>query len=482
MHIPARAPPRTPLIRQDGMSEPWSLEVGKALRQAFKLKEFRPNQLEIINATLAGRNVFVLMPTGGGKSLCYQLPALVSSGRTRGVTIVVSPLLSLMADQVSSLTSKGILSLCLSGDLDAATKRWAYEELSAAEPRVRLVYITPEMIAKSSQAISAITALHRRQRLARIVVDEAHCVSQWGHDFRPDYKDLGRLKQMFPDVPVMALTATANAKVRVDVVQNLNMGNCLTFEASFNRANLTYEVVPKNQKAVHKEIAEIARSFRKGTSGIVYCVSRRQCEEMAEKLNREYRIPCAHYHAGMEKDDRHRIQSDWQAGKVDVIVATVAFGMGIDKPDVRFVIHYSMPQSLEGYYQETGRAGRDGELARCILFYAYRDKATHEYNIDRGEGSWEQKERQRHNLREVVTFCENQSDCRRVQLLGYFGETFDRRSCNRTCDNCRSSIATVTRDMTEDARNLTNIVRAAASAREKVTLPLVVDAWRGSSN
>lgn len=247
------------------------------------------------------------------------------------------------------------------------------------------------------------------------MIDEAHCVSQWGHDFRPDYKELSTLRKQYPKVPIMALTATANDKVKLDIMQVLQISNAQRFQQSFNRANLRYEIRPKTA-AIHETIRAFIQTHYEGQSGIIYCSSRRNCEDMADKMI-ALGVSAAFYHAGLAKQDRSRVQQDWQCGKVQVIIATVAFGMGIDKPNVRFVIHHSLPNSLEGYYQETGRAGRDGKESQCILFYSYSDKKTIEFLIDRGEGNFDQKERQRNNLRQVIMFCENKVDCRRAQVL-----------------------------------------------------------------
>lgn len=463
------------------LQHPWSRDVKAAIKERFHLRGFRQNQLEAINATLAGKDAFVLMPTGGGKSLCYQLPSIISSGRTRGVTIVISPLLSLMQDQVDHLQKLKIQAFLINSEVTAEHRRLIMESLRHpnVEQFIQLLYVTPEMISKSQAIVNAFKDLHRRGKFARMVIDEAHCVSQWGHDFRPDYKLLGEVRQQFRGVPAMALTATATENVKVDVIHNLGITGCEIFTQSFNRPNLTYEVRSKGKaKDVLESMAITIKSTYKGQSGIVYCLSRQNCEDIAEKLRTEHGIKAHHYHAGMEPREKTSIQKQWQAGHYHVIVATIAFGMGIDKPDVRFVIHHTIPKSLEGYYQETGRAGRDGKRSGCYLYYGYQDTSALKRMIDDGEGSWEQKERQRKMLRNVVQFCENKSDCRRVQVLLYFNEPFDRENCNGGCDNCNSTSSFESQDFTDYAVSAVKLVKHLE--RENVTLLHCVDVFRGS--
>ena len=466
-------------VHSSQMQHRWSRDVKAAMKDRFHLKGFRLNQLEAINATLGGNDAFVLMPTGGGKSLCYQLPSIIQSGNTKGVTVVISPLLSLMQDQVEHLRKLKVQALMINGESAPEHRRLVMESLQEhqVEKFIQLLYITPEMINKSQKVLDALRALHRRGKLARLVIDEAHCVSQWGHDFRPDYKLLGQVRQQFQGVPVMALTATATENVKVDTIHNLGITGCAVFTQSFNRPNLTYEVRAKS-KGVLENIAELINSRYRNQSGIIYCLSRQNCESVAKKLREQHGIQAQHYHAGMTPNDKMEVQKGWQAGDHHVIVATIAFGMGIDKPDVRFVIHHTIPKSLEGYYQETGRAGRDTKRSGCYLYYGYQDTSALKRMIDAGEGSYQQKERQREMLRRMIQFCENGSDCRRVQVLRYFNEEFQSGNCHGACDNCVSNDTFETKDLTMHAVAALQLVEIVQQA--DLTLINCVDILWGS--
>jgi RecQ family ATP-dependent DNA helicase len=460
---------------------PWAADVDRVLHDVFGLNEFRTNQLSAINTTLQGIDLFVLMPTGGGKSLIYQLPALIESGKTRGVTVVISPLISLVQDQIDKLDNLGILALSLNSHSTPTDKAFFKEDLKSDDPTIKLAYITPEMLIKSTDLQEMLANLRDKGRLARFVIDEAHCVSQWGHDFRPDYKKLEFIKQEFPKIPLIALTATANIKVEADIIKNLRIKNCAKLTQSFNRKNLHYEVREKNNDTVISEIYQFIKANHANDCGIIYCKSRKDSEKVASSLRVTYNLKVFHYHANMNKLDRAKVQADWQSGEIQIIVATVAFGMGIDKLNVRFIIHHSLPQSIENYYQETGRAGRDGKTSNCLMYYSVGDIVMVKALINLSKGTYDSKNNQKENLSNLVAFCENLIDCRRKQMLAYFGEHINFEECNKMCDNCMKNDPAnlVARDVTNLARKLVQIV---TTLNRKVNSSTLLSLFKGETH
>ncbi|KAL3620845.1 hypothetical protein CASFOL_035757 [Castilleja foliolosa] len=465
----------------------WTKQLEINNKKVFGNHSFRPNQREVINATMSGHDVFVLMPTGGGKSLTYQLPALVCPG----ITLVISPLVSLIQDQIMHLHQANIPAAYLSANMEWSEQQEIFRELTSEYCKYKLLYVTPEKVAKSDVLLRQLESLHARDSLARIVIDEAHCVSQWGHDFRPDYQGLGILKQKFPTTPVLALTATATISVKEDVVQALGLVNCIVFRQSFNRPNLRYSVVPKTKKCVD-DINKFIKENHSDECGIIYCLSRMDCEKVAEKLQ-EYGHKTAFYHGSMEPTQRAMVQKQWSKDEINIICATVAFGMGINKPDVRFVIHHSLPKSIEGYHQECGRAGRDGMPSSCVLYYSYSDyiRVKHmisqgaleqtpfssKYNRSNTAPSGRLLETNTENLLRMVSYSENDVDCRRLLQLIHFGEKFDSLACQKTCDNCSKNQNFVEKDMTEIAKQLVDLVKTTG---QQFSAAHLLEVYRGS--
>ncbi|GDY21024.1 ATP-dependent DNA helicase RecQ [Verrucomicrobiota bacterium] len=388
------------------------------LKEVFGYTSFRPLQEEIIRDALAGKDVFALLPTGGGKSLCFQLPALVRPG----LTVVISPLIALMKDQVDALQASGVAATFLNSSLAAGESRPILRGLHNGE--FRLLYVAPERI-----MLSGFLEDLKRWNVNLFAIDEAHCISEWGHDFRPEYRQIAELRKQFPQVPCMALTATATERVRTDIVTQLQLRDPGIYVASFNRPNLSYRVAPKSSG--YRQILDFLRA-RPKESGIIYCASRNATESLVDKLVTDG-IKAGTYHAGMEKEDRSRNQAKFLRDEIRVICATIAFGMGINKPNVRFVIHHDLPKNIEGYYQETGRAGRDGLPGECLLLFSPGDVIKQLRFIDEKPDEAERRIA-REQLQTMVHYAEI-NECRRATLLDYFGETYPDANCG-ACDNC----------------------------------------------
>ncbi len=437
-------------------------QLTKALKLHFGFDSFKGNQEDIMLSLLNGNDTFVLMPTGGGKSLCYQLPALLSEG----TAIVISPLIALMKNQVDAMRNfsedNGVAHF-----INSSLNKSAIDQVKAdlTSGKTKLLYVAPESLTKEENIEFLKTV-----PISFYAVDEAHCISEWGHDFRPEYRRIRPIINEISKRPVITLTATATPKVQHDIQKNLGMQNAMVFKSSFNRANLYYEIRPKSAN-VDKDIIKYIKA-NPGKSGIIYCLSRKKVEELAENLTVN-NIKALPYHAGMDSATRSANQDAFLLEKIDVIVATIAFGMGIDKPDVRFVIHYDMPKSLEGYYQETGRAGRDGGEGQCITFYSAKDLKKME-KFMQGKPIAEQ-EIGRQLLGETASYAES-SVCRRRSLLHYFGEEFTVENCGN-CDNCLNP-----KKQVEAKDDLCAVIETVTALKEKFKSDYIIDVMLGKSN
>lgn len=437
------------------------MRINEALKHYFGFDKFKGDQKAIIQNVLAGKNTFVLMPTGGGKSLCYQLPSLMMEG----TAIVISPLIALMKNQVDVMTGLGEEDVA--HYLNSSLSRPAIEQVKedVRTGKTKLLYVAPESLGKAEN-IEFLKQIH----ISFYAVDEAHCISEWGHDFRPDYRNIRPTINQIGLAPIIALTATATDKVRSDIKKTLGIQDAIEFKSSFNRPNLYYEVRPKT-KDVDKDVIRFIKQ-NAGKSGIVYCLARKKVEEFAALLNVND-IKAAPYHAGLETEVRTKTQDDFIMERIDVIVATIAFGMGIDKPDVRFVIHYDIPKSLEGYYQETGRAGRDGGEGKCLAFYSFKDIKRLEKFMEGKPVSEQDIGKQL--LMETASYAES-SVCRRKMLLHYFGEDYEKRNCGN-CDNCLHPHKKI-----EAKDKLVLALEAIKALKEKFRTEYVIDFLRGNNS
>ncbi|MDG2455598.1 MAG: DNA helicase RecQ [Bacteroidia bacterium] len=440
------------------------VDLKVSLKEFFGFDSFKGMQEEVISTIMQGEDCFVIMPTGAGKSLCYQLPALISEG----TAIIISPLIALMKNQVDAIrgfSDNDSVAHFLNSSLTKSQTERVKNDVSGG--RTKMLYVAPETL-KKDETIDFL----RSVKVSFVAVDEAHCISEWGHDFRPEYRRIKQIVKEIDDVPMVALTATATPKVQLDIQKSLNMLDAQVFKSSFNRNNLYYEVMPKGSKAqTMKDLISFVNK-RKGQSGIIYCLSRKKTEDVSEIL-RANGINALPYHAGLDAKTRAGNQDKFLMEDADVICATIAFGMGIDKPDVRFVIHYDVPKSLEGYYQETGRAGRDGLDGDCMLFYNPKDTEKLEKFLK--DKPVAEREIGTQLISEMAYFSES-SQCRRKSLLHYFGETFKADNCNAMCDNCRNP-----RETTEAKEQLIVALKTIQHTDGKVALKHIVDIITGTA-
>ncbi|KAG5324084.1 RECQ1 helicase, partial [Pseudoatta argentina] len=448
----------------------WSVKLTETLKNVFKIEKLRELQLPTMNAIMSKEDVILIMPTGGGKSLCYQLPAVMS----KGITVVVSPLVSLMEDQLHGLRKLDIKATMLCAKADKESIKMTMTALVDKSCPLKLIYITPEYMAKSNRFMNKLQKAYELGHLERFAIDEVHCCSQWGHDFRPDYKFLGVLKSMFPGIPILGLTATAPTKIIVDVQKMLDISGCLVLRASFNRPNLYYEVrrKPADKETCLAMIENLLKNRFNGKSGIIYTTTIKDAEQLTTDL-RGRGIKAGCYHSMLEANYRSEVYSKWMSGKYQVVVATIAFGLGIDKPDVRFVIHHCVSKSMENFYQESGRAGRDGKKSVCLVLYRLADIFKLSIMVFQDKVGLQ-------NLYKVLAYCLDQTSCRRSLIATHFEENWKENDCAEMCDHCRKSVSVRKQiDVAYYCRQLYQIMTKAVQSETRLTALKLVDAWYG---